>query len=139
MSNLESWVRYGDEMRRPLLISGNFAKSSKIVIVGGGISGLCCAYRIATKRPDLEIIIHEKSSELGGVIGTWQQDEWICDLAVNATRPHPSFWRLISDLGLENEFKPSKSQAKAPRVRTLVAGGQPGLPCRGHGRRATAT
>lgn len=113
MSNLESWVRYGDEMRRPLLISGNFAQSSKIVIVGGGLSGLCCAYRIATKRPDLEIIIHEKSSELGGVIGTWQQDEWICDLAVNATRPHPSFWRLIRDLGLENKFKQSKSQAKA--------------------------
>ena len=39
MSNLESWVRYGDEMRRPLLISGNFAKSSKIVIVGGGAGG----------------------------------------------------------------------------------------------------
>ena len=46
-------------------------------------NGLC--YRIAKKRPDIDVIIHEKSNRLGGVIATWQDGEWICDLAVNAT------------------------------------------------------
>ena len=66
MSDLDSWILHGDEMRRPFLVNPKLAESSKLVIVGGGLSGLCCAYRIAIKRPDLEIIIHEKSSTLGG-------------------------------------------------------------------------
>ena len=95
MSDLDSWILHGDEMRRPFLVNPKLAESSKLVIVGGGLSGLCCAYRIAMKRTDLEIIIHEKSSTLGGVIATWKEDGWTCDVAVNATRAHPAFWRLI--------------------------------------------
>ena len=40
------------KMRRPLLVTDDVSSSEKIVIVGGGLSGLCCAYRIAKKRPD---------------------------------------------------------------------------------------
>ncbi len=107
------WLRYGDEMRRPLLVNPDFDKSNKIVIVGGGLSGLCCAYRIAEKRPDIEIVVLEKNSCLGGVIKTWRDGEWICDVAVNAARPHPSFWRLVQDLGLSDSFKSSNPKAKA--------------------------
>ena len=45
MTDLESWINYGDEMRRPLLINPELANSSKVVIVGGGLSGMCCAFR----------------------------------------------------------------------------------------------
>lgn len=107
------WLRYGDEMRRPLLVNSDFGTSNKIVIVGGGLSGLCCAYRIAEKRPDIEIVILEKNNCLGGVIKTWRDGEWICDVAVNAARPHPSFWRLVQDLGLSDAFKSSNPKAKA--------------------------
>ena len=93
MADLQNWIRHGDEMRRPLLANSDLPKAEKIVIVGGGLSGLCCALRIAEKRPELPILLVEKSAELGGVIATWQEDEWICDLAVNAARPHPAFWR----------------------------------------------
>ncbi len=113
MSNLDEWVLHGEEMRRPLLVHPNLGKSSKLVIVGGGLSGLCCAYRIGKKRPDVEVIIHEKSSDLGGVITTWKEDDWICDVAVNASRPHPAFWRLIADLELNDILKPSKVDAKS--------------------------
>ena len=113
MTDLESWINYGDEMRRPLLITPELANSSKVVIVGGGLSGMCIAYRLSRKRPDLEIILLEQKDSLGGVISTWKEDEWICDLAVNATRPHPSFWRLVSDLGLSDSFKPSNKDAKS--------------------------
>tara|TARA_B100001559_G_C16475434_1_gene611078 strand:+ start:453 stop:1709 length:1257 start_codon:yes stop_codon:yes gene_type:complete len=113
MTDLESWINYGDEMRRPLLITPELANSSKVVIVGGGLSGMCIAFRLSRKRPDLEIILLEQKDSLGGVISTWKEDEWICDLAVNATRPHPSFWRLVADLGLSDSFKPSNKDAKS--------------------------
>ena len=113
MTDLESWINYGDEMRRPLLITPELANSSKVVIVGGGLSGMCIAFRLSRKRPDLEIILLEQKDSLGGVISTWKEDEWICDLAVNATRPHPSFWRLVEDLGLSDSFKPSNKDAKS--------------------------
>ena len=77
MSDLDKWVLHGDEMRRPLLVNPKLGGSSKLVIVGGGLSGLCCAYRIAKKRPDVEVIIHEQSSNLGGVISTWKEEDWI--------------------------------------------------------------
>ena len=112
MTDLESWIKYGDEMRRPLIINPDLANSSKVVIVGGGLSGMTCAYRLSQKRPDLEIILLEKNDFLGGVISTWESGEWLCDLAVNATRPHPAFWRLIEDLEISNSFKPSNEKAK---------------------------
>ena len=113
MADLQNWIRHGDEMRRPLLANSDLPKAEKIVIVGGGLSGLCCALRIAEKRPDLPILLVEKSAELGGVIATWQEDEWICDLAVNAARPHPAFWRLIDDLQLSDKFQTSNPKAKS--------------------------
>ena len=113
MTDLQNWIRHGDEMRRPLLANSDLPKAEKLVIVGGGLSGLCCALRIAEKRPELPILLVEKSAELGGVIATWQDDEWICDLAVNATRPHPAFWRLIDDLQLSDKFQTSNPKAKS--------------------------
>jgi protoporphyrinogen oxidase len=113
MPSLESWIKHGEELRRPLIVKAKLGDSEKVVIVGGGLSGLCCAYRIAQKRPDISVVIHERSNRLGGVINTWQDGEWICDLAVNATRPHPAFWRLIKDLGLSEKFSPSRPQAKS--------------------------
>ena len=113
MPSLDSWVKHGEELRRPLIANSKLGESEKVVIVGGGLSGLSCAYRIAQKRPDVSVVIHERSTHLGGVINTWQEGEWICDLAVNATRPHPAFWRLIKDLGLSEKFNPSRPQAKS--------------------------
>ena len=113
MPGLESWIEHGEELRRPLIANTKLGESEKVVIVGGGLSGLCCAYRIAQKRPDISVVIHERSNRLGGVINTWQEGEWICDLAVNATRPHPAFWRLINDLGLSEKFNSSRPQAKS--------------------------
>ena len=109
--SLEDWIRYGDELRRPILIHPDLSSSKEIIIVGGGLSGLTIAYRIGTKRPDLKITIIEKRSKLGGEIETWTKDDWVCDLAVNASRPHPSVWRLIDDIGLAEKFNSSNPNA----------------------------
>ena len=113
MTSLEDWIKYGDELRRPLLVNPKLGECDSVVIVGGGLSGMCCAYRIATKRPNLKVTVIERSSQLGGVIATWQDGEWICDLAVNAARPHPAFWRLVDDLSLSDKFTTSSQKAKS--------------------------
>ena len=76
MTSLEDWIKYGDELRRPLLVNPKLGECDSVVIVGGGLSGMCCAYRIATKRPNLKVTVIERSSQLGGVIATWQDGEW---------------------------------------------------------------
>ena len=110
--SLEDWIRFGDELRRPLLVGPNLSTSTKLCIVGAGLSGLSIAYRIASKRPDLEIEILERTDRCGGTIETWSEGEWLCDVAVNAARPHPAFWRLVEDLGLGGAFAESNPQAK---------------------------
>ena len=112
MYSIEDWVRFGDELRRPLLVGPNLSTSTKLCIVGAGLSGLAIAYRIASKRPDLEIEILERTDRCGGTIETWSEGEWLCDVAVNAARPHPAFWRLVEDLGLGSAFAESNPQAK---------------------------
>ena len=40
----------------------------KVIIVGGGISGLCARYTLSKRFPDAEIVLYEKSGRLGGCI-----------------------------------------------------------------------
>ena len=110
---MEEWVRYGDEMRRPLRVATDLPRSSTVCVVGGGLSGLTVAYRIASRRPDVHVELIEKGNRLGGVIETWTRGDWVCDVAVNATRAHPAFWRLVDDLGLGDRFAPSNPEASA--------------------------
>ena len=121
MFTQEEWVRYGDELRRPLHIAEDLPKSDKVFVVGAGLSGLTIAYRIASKRPDVSVVLLEKDHGYGGTIETWQQDEWLCDVAVNAARPHPAFWRLVEDLGLASTFLPSNPSAS---TRWISSGGK---------------
>ena len=122
MYTLEDWIRHGDELRRPLLVSQELHESDSLIIVGGGLSGLSIAFRIGSARPDLPIKLLEKSNRLGGVIKTWRQGEWVCDISVNAVRPHPSFWRLVDDLGMEDSFNPSRESASSRWV--ILQGGK---------------
>ena len=65
MSTIEQWVKHGDEMRRPLLVHPKLGDSQTVIIVGGGLSGMCCAYQIAIKRPDVNVVVIEQSNRLG--------------------------------------------------------------------------
>tara|TARA_Y100000766_G_scaffold34098_2_gene23893 strand:- start:19 stop:1287 length:1269 start_codon:yes stop_codon:yes gene_type:complete len=113
LHSVEDWIRYGDELRRPLLVGPNLAQSTKLYVIGAGLSGLTIAYRIATKRPDIEIEIIEKKNRCGGTIETWSDGQWSCDVAVNAARPHPAFWRLVDDLELGGAFSGSNPKASS--------------------------
>src|ERR1700722_8106258 len=47
---------------------------TRIVIVGGGISGLTLAYRLEQRLPAAEVVILEQQPRLGGKIDTLQRD-----------------------------------------------------------------
>lgn len=116
--SVDEWTRYGDELRRPLMVANGLGNAKTVLVVGAGLSGLCVAYRLAKKRPDVQIELLEKSDRCGGTIETWNKGEWLCDVAVNATRAHPSFWRLVDDLGLGDQFEPSNPAASTRWIHT---------------------
>ena len=111
MYSVDEWNRYGDELRRPLMVAEELGLAKKICVVGAGLSGLTVAYRIASKRRDVSVEIVERTERCGGTIETWSKDGWTCDVAVNATRAHPAFWRLVRDIGLEALFSSSNPLA----------------------------
>ena len=45
-------------------------QNGKVLIIGGGITGLAAAYRLQQQAPDAQITVIEKSERLGGKILT---------------------------------------------------------------------
>ncbi len=54
-------------------------KALSTIIIGGGISGLACAYELMSLCPEMNIRILEKSSRPGGVINTIKQDDLLLE------------------------------------------------------------
>jgi len=46
--------------------------NDRIRIIGGGISGLYCAYRILKREPSKKVLVLEKTNRLGGRIETFK-------------------------------------------------------------------
>ena len=45
-------------------------KLERTIIIGAGPAGLTAAYELLTKKPDMEVIVLEESSDLGGISKT---------------------------------------------------------------------
>ena len=50
MTSLDDWIKYGDELRRPLVVNPKLGECDSVVIVGGGISAY--VLRIASQLND---------------------------------------------------------------------------------------
>ena len=95
---------------------------ARIGILGGGISGLAVAYFLqqaaSRERISLEVTLLEKSSRLGGVIRSEEQQgcllEWGPDAFVSYK---PETFRLAERLGLSKELQPCRED----RRRTYVS------------------
>src|SRR4030042_6084100 len=55
----------------------------RLVIIGGGISGLSLAYFLLERKPSLDIIILESEKKAGGKIWTDKVDGFLCEGGVN--------------------------------------------------------
>jgi len=75
----------------------------RVVIVGGGISGLAAAYDLA--RAGVEHILFEKQPRLGGVIDTRQWENCVLECGPDSfLAAKPEAAALIRDVGLANQL-----------------------------------
>ncbi len=73
----------------------------RIVIVGGGISGLSLAYFLLKKEPTLEVEVYESLNRAGGKIWTDKTDGFLCEWGVNGFLDNkPGTLELASELNL---------------------------------------
>lgn len=86
----------------------------KILILGGGISGLSAAWYYRKRYPSAEIVLLEKNERLGGWIQTRRDGGFLFEEGPR-TFPYlhsPCLRKLISELGLESEVILSSPSSK---------------------------
>lgn len=84
--------------------------TEKVVIIGAGISGLACAFRL--KQLGVRSQVLEAEDKPGGMIGTIRKNGYLFELGPQFPRFPSSVMRLIKDLHLEKEFLPGDPQAR---------------------------
>ena len=82
-------------------------------MIGGGISGLAAALRFRERRPDLEIVLYEKTGRAGGLIHTERTDGFVIEAGADAyINSKPGAVQLTSFLGLDDQVVESRPELK---------------------------
>lgn len=78
---------------------------TRVVIVGGGISGLSLAYRLEQRSPRCDVQILEKATRLGGKVGTIENAGFRVETGPNGFLANKtSTFDLCADLGLTDQL-----------------------------------
>jgi protoporphyrinogen/coproporphyrinogen III oxidase len=78
----------------------------RIAIIGGGLSGLSCAYELT--RSHTGFVLYEASSRLGGIVETHRQDGFVIECGADSWVTEKPWARdLAIELGLEDQIVPS--------------------------------
>lgn len=110
-------------------------QKSKVVIIGGGLSGLAAAFRLQelkqTGRFDGEFVLLEAGSRLGGTIQTVRRDDFLLELGADAfLSDKPAALNLVKRLGIEDQLIPTNDEnrrsfiVRDKRLRAVPAGFQ---------------
>jgi len=82
-----------------------------VAVIGGGISGLVCAYRL--HRLGMQVTLLEESSRAGGLIGSVERDGFLCESGPQSVQGTVALMDLIRELGIEGEL--CIADPRAPR------------------------
>lgn len=87
----------------------------KVIIIGGGISGLAAAFRLIEygrgTASELDVTLLEASSRLGGTIQTEHRDEFVLEHGPDSfISEKPEALELVKRLGLESQLIETNSQ-----------------------------
>src|SRR5213596_4338490 len=81
----------------------------EVLIIGAGISGLACAWRLRKLGIDTEII--EAATRAGGVIRTENINGYQIEWGPNSIQPAPAALKLIDEAGLWDDLLPPDPHA----------------------------
>ena len=84
--------------------------TQKVALIGAGISGLACAYRL--KQMGIPCLVLEARDSPGGVIATIRRNGFLFETGPQCPRFPQSVWQLVRDLNLEAEFVAGDPGAK---------------------------
>lgn len=87
------------------------AGTKHVLVIGAGISGLACAYRL--QRLGVSVSIVEASARAGGLIGTTQQNGFLFESGPQSFSGTDEILDLARELGIESEI--CKADPRAPR------------------------
>lgn len=85
--------------------------SKHVVVIGGGISGLACAYRL--RALGVPVVLFEAAPRAGGLMGTVEKDGFRFESGPQSFQGTPLLTQLLRDLGLENELV--QADQRSPR------------------------
>ncbi|MBZ5698419.1 MAG: protoporphyrinogen oxidase [Acidobacteriia bacterium] len=88
------------------------------VVIGGGISGLACAYRL--QQAGIPVLLLDAGSRCGGVISTREIDGFRFELGPQSFLSTEPLLKLIEGLGLNDELL--RADSRAPRY--ILLGGK---------------
>lgn len=80
------------------------------IVVGGGLTGLACAYRL--KRLGVSVLLLEASDRVGGVIAATRRNGFLFESGPQCPRFPRSARSLVREIGLEPEFIRANPRAK---------------------------
>jgi oxygen-dependent protoporphyrinogen oxidase len=86
-------------------------ESNHVTVIGGGISGLACAYRL--QQLGLPITLLEAEDRVGGLIGTVERDGFFFDSGPQSFQGTEALLNLVRELGIEEKLQ--RADPKAPR------------------------
>ena len=85
----------------------------RVVVVGGGISGLTAAYQIVQQWPEAEVTVLERESRVGGTATSDAVDGFLVDRGPNGFLTNvPDAYNLSLELGLQQELLPASEAAR---------------------------
>jgi protoporphyrinogen/coproporphyrinogen III oxidase len=85
--------------------------SPQVVVIGGGISGLACAYRLW--QLGVPVTLLEADERAGGLIGTVEQEGFLFETGPQSFQGTDSALDLVRELGLESDL--CQADPRAPR------------------------
>ena len=105
------------------LCLGHFERMKKIVIIGGGISGLAVLHYLKQRFKDyVEITLYERNSQVGGTIGTLDFRGFLFETGPNGFLTNqPNTLEFLQEIGLATELIEANVSAKR---RYIQLGGQ---------------
>ena len=89
----------------------NAPAKPSVAVLGGGISGLACAYRLETLGT--HVALFEAADMPGGLIGTVEKDGFLFESGPQSFQGVPALLDLIRELGIEGEL--CRADPRAPR------------------------